>query len=239
MASGGATVKLEPDHPYRLASENLREVAQGLRQAERQHKDAIRRGDEAAIGFCRRVHLLMVGLVAEAALRKIIADPAGFNEKERNLLLREKQMKRWLRTVEYAFRHHYLVPLHLEIDKDSVGEVAAGRYRQVVNILEAELEPIITDRNKIAHAQWSWLLNFKETAISGPASPPLNYRAIEHRSKAIGAIVDIVTDLVVSVPTSERDFEAHFAEVVRQRALFTGPDYQQLVGQLRTRKRNP
>jgi hypothetical protein len=227
------TVKLESQHPYRQLSENLREAVSGLRQAERLHKDAIRRGDQPATEFCRRIHQLMVGLVAEAGLRKIIADPAGFNEKERELLLREKQLKRWLRTVEFAFRRHNLVPLHLEIDAESVGPLAAGQYAQIVALLEGELEPIISARNKIAHAQWSWLMNNKETAITGPAPPTLNYRSIEHRAKAIGAIVALITDLVVSEPTFRRDYEAHFEEIVGRRARFDGADYPQLVAQLR------
>jgi hypothetical protein len=210
-----------------------------LRQAERQHKDAIRRGDEAAIDFDRRIHQLMVGMVAEAALRKIITDPGGFNEKERELLWRESQLNRWLRTVELAFRHHYLIPLHLEIDEANVEAGVAARYRQVVELLEGELAPIITDRNKIAHAQWIWLLNSKETGFNGRAPLTLNYRAIEHRSKAIGAIVGLVTDLVVSVPTFQRDFEAHFAEVMHERSLFAGSDYQALVHQLRSRRPRP
>lgn len=231
--------KLDPDHPYRRLSENLREAVGGLRQAERQHKDAIRRGDEAAIVFCRRIHQLMVGLVAEGGLRKIIADPAGFNEKERGLLLREKQLERWLRTVEYAFRHHYSVPLHREIDTASVGATTANQYAQIASLLEGELEPIISTRNKIAHAQWSWIMNNKETTIAGPAPATMNYRAIEHRAKAIGAIIDLVTDLVVSEPTFQRDYETHFGEITRQRALFDGADYPQLVAQLRERKHVP
>ncbi len=232
-------MKLEADHPYRRSSENLREVIAGLRQAERQHKEAIRRGDEAAIRFCSRIHQLMVGLMAEAALRKIVADPSGFNQKERDLLLREKQLSRWLRTVEFAFRHHYSIPLHLEIDAGTVAAPVASQYQQISALLEGELEATITSRNKIAHAQWSWLLNSKETAISGPAPQPLNYREIEHRGKAIGAIVDLVTDLVVSVPTFQRDFDTHFAEIVRQRARFSGTDYPLLVAQLQARKRVP
>lgn len=226
-------MKLELEHPYRRLSENLRAAAAGLRQAERQHKDAIRRGDTAATEFSQRVHQLMVGMVAEAALRKIIADPAGFNEKERGLLLRETQLNRWLRTVELAFRHHYSVPLHLEIEAESVGSIIAGQYGQIVALLEGELEPIIFARNKIAHAQWRWLLNNKETAIAGAAPPTMNYRAIEHRAKAIGAIVALITDLVVSEPTFRRDYEGHFEEIVRHRASFDGADYPQLVAQLR------
>lgn len=67
----------------------------------------------------------------------------------------------------------------------------------------------------------------------------MNYRAIEHRSKAIGGIVALVTDLVVSEPTFQRDYQAHFEEIVRHRKRFDGTDYPQLTAQLRARKRVP
>ncbi len=67
----------------------------------------------------------------------------------------------------------------------------------------------------------------------------MNYRALEHRAKAIGAIVALVTDLVVSEPTFQRDYEARFGEITCQRALFDGANYPQLVAQLRERRRVP
>lgn len=229
--------KLPKNHPYRRHAENFRTIAGGLTQAERQHKDAIRRGDSAATEFTARIHQLMVGLMAEAAIAKIVADPAGFNEKERELLLREKQLDRWLRSVELAFRRHYSVPLHLEIDSNTTTRAVAEQYTRIVGLLEGALRVIIADRNKLAHAQWKWKLNFKETTIEGPAPPPLNYRAIERRSRVIVAIAALIHDLVTSEPTFQRDYDAHFDEIIALQDRLEGEDYDDLVTQLRGRRR--
>jgi hypothetical protein len=76
-------------------------------------------------------------------------------------------------------------------------------------------------------------MNNKETTVTGPAPPTLNYRSIEHRPKAIVAIVALITDLVVSEPTFRCDYEPHFEEFVPRRARFDGADYPHLVAHLR------
>jgi hypothetical protein len=108
---------LPADHPFRKHSANLVAVKKGLVQLERLHRNAIRVGDRAAVDAVARFHMLAVGLMAEARLRKILWDPTGFNDRERRLLLRETQMNRWEAAVEYAFRRHYSVPVHRELDE--------------------------------------------------------------------------------------------------------------------------
>jgi hypothetical protein len=181
----------------------------------------------------------MIGLMAESALRKIVANPDGFNDKERALLLKATQLDRWLLAVELAFRRHYSVPLHLEIDAGTTNSAIAGQYARVASLLSGELGTLIADRNKIAHAQWTWQLNSKETQITGQTPPTLNYRALERRSKVIVAIAALIDALVVSEPTFQRDYDAHFAEIVANQAGFVGADYPDLVEQLRNRKKSP
>lgn len=96
---------------------------------------------------------------------------------------------------------------------------------------------IIEDRNKIAHGQWGWLLNSRETAFTGAAPPALNYRAIEVRSRLVREIEAVIRDLVVSEPTFARDYQGRYAEIQRLRAQLSGADYPDLVDQLRRRHR--
>jgi hypothetical protein len=237
LASGVTYNKPPKDHPYRRLSENLRAAERGLTQAERFHKDAIRRNDQPAIEFAARMHQLMVGMSAEAMLRKIITNPAGFNSKERSILLKESQLERWLRAVELAFRRHYAVPLHLEIDASTVEKESVGRFEAVNAILEEDLAEVIDGRNKIAHAQWKWLINSRETKVSGSAPEPLNYRAISSRSKAIRAIAALINDLVISEPTFKRDYETRYSEITEAQKGFEGVDYDAYVAALCSRKR--
>jgi len=229
---------LPADHPFRRHSENLRAVKAGLTQAERGHKDAIRRGDAAATDFTGRVHQLMIGLLAEAQLRKIISDPDGFNAKEQQLLGQERsQLDRWQRSVEFALRRHYAVPLHLEIDDANTAAGVTAQYNTIADILKNDLEPIIGDRNKLAHAQWAWLLNSKESAFIGPAPTPLNYLASKWRGDMIAAIADLVHALVVSEPTFQRDYARIYSQIAAIQADINGTGYPDFVVALQSRRR--
>lgn len=225
-------------HPFRKHSENLRAIRAGLTQAERLHKDAIRRNDAAATDFAARMHQLMIGLLAEAQLRKIASDPGGFNAKEKQLLRQEHtQIDRWLRTVEFAFRRHHRVPLHVEIDEETTAVDVPGQYDSINNLLRNDLEPIIQDRNKLAHAQWRWLLNNKETDFRGTSDPPLNYLALQRRGEVITFLADLIHTLVVSEPTFRRDYASLYDAIIQVRADIDGSDYPDFAHFLQSRRR--
>jgi hypothetical protein len=231
-------MSIPSDHPYRKHSANARRVGKGLTQAERAHKSAIGGGDAVAIDFAARVHHMTVGLLAEGLLRKTIADPAGFNDRERKLLGQERsQLERWKTAVELSFRRQYVVPIHLTVDASSTSPAIASQYNNVLGLLDVDLAEIIEDRNKIAHGQWAWLLNSKETRFKAPAPPPLNYRAIEVRSKLVREIDALIRDLVVSEPTFARDYKVRYDRTQSLKADLDGSDYSDLVTQLKNNRR--
>lgn len=231
---------LPPDHPFRRHSANLRSISAGLTQAERVHKAAIRIADAAATDFMARMHQLMIGLLAEAQLRKIISDPDGFNDKERKLLAQERtQIDRWLRAVELAFRRHYAVPVHLEIDVSTTAAAIPGQFTAITRLLCDDLEPIIDDRNKLAHAQWQWVLNSKETAFIGAAASPLNYLASYRRGLIIRNLAELIHVLVVSEPTFHRDYNLRYNCISTVHSIMDGPDYPEFESFLRSRHRKP
>jgi hypothetical protein len=232
-------VPLPTDHPYRKHTENARLVAKGLTQAERAHKAAIAGGQRVAIDYAARVHHMTVGLLAEALLRKLATDPAGFNARESQLLSQERsQLSRWKRAVELSFRRHYAIPIHLDIEPSSAGSAVASQYASIVDLLNGELAEIIEDRNKIAHGQWAWVLNSRETAFTGPAPQPMNYRAIEARSKLVREIAELIEDLIVSEPTFVRDYQRRFHRIQQLTGTLGGSDYPDLVKQLKDRRRS-
>jgi len=182
---------------------------------------------------------MTVGLLAENLLRKLLADPAGFNARERLLLSQERsQLARWKRAVELAFRRHYEIPIHLDIDASSAGAPVASQYGGLIDLLEGDLAEIIEDRNKIAHGQWGWLLNNPETAFTGAAPEPINYRAIQARSKLVREIAEVIEDLIVSEPTFARDYQRRVGRIQQLKGTLSGPDYPALVKQIKGRHRH-
>jgi hypothetical protein len=233
---------LPPEHDFRKHTDNLRAVKAGVTQAERAHKDAIRRRDEAATEFAARVHQLMIGLLAEAELKQIVSDPSGFNDKERGLIGSERSKElQWKRAVELAIRRHYSVPIHLEITDANTATGVGMQYASIVHLLENDLSAVIGDRNKLAHAQWKWRLNSKETDFlagsAGSAPLPLNYLASRRTGEVITLIGRLVHTLAISEPTFQRDYSRIYSEISALRLCITGSDYPDFVKTLRSRHR--
>lgn len=181
---------------------------------------------------------MTVGLLAETLLRKLVADPAGFNVRERTLLAQERsQLSRWKRAVELAFRRHYAIPIHLDIDPSATTLIVARQFSALEDLLEQDLAEVIEDRNKIAHGQWAWLLNSKESAVTRAAPQPLNHLAIKTRSDLVREIAELIEDLIVSEPTFARDYQARFNRVQSLQAGLPGTDYLRFVQQLKARRR--
>ena len=214
-------------------SENLRVARQGLIQIQRAHKDAIRDGNEAAVTTLARVHGLQIGIVAEAWIRKVIADPNGFNDRERSYLRQARsRIDTWSMTVDLAFRRHFSVPLHLEIDQHTTNMVTATQFATISGLITSELAPVIEDRNKVAHAQWAWHLNSRETQFTRPAPMPINYSALLSRAKLIRAIGQIVTVLTLSGWTFQRDYDNLVAQVRSAQAGLDGSYYEEFKRRL-------
>ncbi|MFE2134805.1 hypothetical protein ACFW9X_16620 [Streptomyces sp. NPDC059466] len=227
--------KLPADHPFRKHSQNLSVLISGLRQAERIHKQMIRQGDAPGVAFSGRMHSLMVGMIAEARLRKIIHDPQGFNERERKLIASSKsQIERWKSAVDFAFRRQYAVPVHLEIRDSGADPKVISRHAIITEMLDEDLKPIIEGRNKTAHGQWIWELNNLETQFKGRAADPMNYLAISRRGEIIDDLAEIVHVLIVSEPAFQREFDRLYGKIGTTRCVIDGNDYPQFEATIRS-----
>ena len=217
-------------------SENLRAARKGLTQVQRAHKQAIRDGNEAGVTTLARMHGLQIGIVAEAWIRKVIADPNGFNERERSYIRQARsRIDTWSMAVDLAFRRHFSVPLHLEIDEQTTGALTATQFATIRGLITSELAPVIEDRNKVAHGQWAWHLNNRETAFTGPAPAPLNYSALYSRSQLIEAIGQIVNVLTLSGWTFQRDYDELIERVRSAQTGLDGSYYEEFARRLMAR----
>jgi hypothetical protein len=207
--------------------ENLNEVLRAITQIERSHKRAIREGDAPAENALRKIHTLMVGVFAEARLRKIIDDPTGFDEHERQAIWQHKsQDERWRAAVDLSARKHWLVPASAALGT-TLPQPARDRVLSVLRLLQGELSPVITDRNKLAHGQWIWELKSQsdDQFLKTPRDLDYNYSAIASRHKILEYIARLVHALCVSEPTFDRDFDAIASVIAAERDKLDGSDY--------------
>lgn len=213
--------------PFSRHSENLSEVKNTIVQLQRLHKAEIRstgsfRNPDIAqpsVLAIRRVHLLLVGIMAEATLKKVIADPTGFSDQEREIIWgRNTQELQWRKTVELAFRRHYGVASSGTLNNSSLGAVPNAQRLMLLALIRDQLQPVITDRNKIAHANWIWQLKSQsndEFVLNPRNHATYDYCRIEALNKATQALGALVYLLAVSEPTFQRDYDKQLAIIER------------------------
>lgn len=221
-------------------AENLRAVDSTLTQIERAHKRAIRDRDQPSEMAMRVIHTLLLGVYAEARLRKILEDPTGFNDRERRLIwLERSQDKRWLAAVDVAARRHYKVMSHQELH-EVVPPPALERVETVSDLLNDDLAPVITDRNKLAHGQWVHQLKSRreDVFVAEPTTYDYNFVALRARSKLLDYIARLVNVLAVSGPTFDRDFESLIDKIHEAKRDLDGVRYSEFAAQLRTTKQS-
>ncbi|MDG4666059.1 hypothetical protein [Mycobacterium sp. 236(2023)] len=225
-------------------ADNLAEIRKFRIQIERLHKSAIRRNAAPEISALSRTQYLTIGIEAEAILRKIVADPTGFNDVEREVIwsVRSK-VDQWLQVLDLAFRRHYQILLHRPLDS-ALAAIPLTRYEELHAVVDDDLRPIVEQRNKIAHGQWVWQLKSRkenEFISGGPQSSTPDYLTLSLYSKMLDEIASLVLDLVVSRPTFEREFNSGYARFDAHRLAIAGnangQQYRAFVARLMATKR--
>lgn len=196
-------------------SENLSAILRTSTQLDRLHKLAIRRGSIPEVEAMAEVQYLYLGIEAEARLRKILSDPTGFSETDRDEIRKARsQIDRWLKAVDLSFGRHYGAWQSNGLDTDALPGDVRRKHESIRGMLNGELRPVIQNRNKIAHGQPFWQLKsgsdyeFKSTSSLIEYG---DYWNLKYRRAALGAIGNVVLTLVVSLPTFERDYRLYVA----------------------------
>jgi hypothetical protein len=212
---------------YKFHSENLREVKRAARAVERPLKLAIRERDERAEGAMTKLYALLVAARIECRLQKLLYEPHGFSESQRETILEtDSQLDRWLYAVEVAFRFQYEVQ---KVTEASVGFAAWSQYTAFKELIGTELKPIIELRNKLAHGQWVYTLNNAGTEVAADQMvelKALTFTNIRLKSALAEYICDAVHELVVARNARTRNFDQHYERVLGVRRNLAREDHE-------------
>jgi hypothetical protein len=223
---------------YRYHVVNLQAVQTGLTHIARACREAISRRDEARTKALTRVYALLLAAWAECRLRKLLLEPNGFTKGDQTTI-REKasQVERWHAGVEKAFRRHYSVP-NAHLKPPAVPHAAFARLHEITDMLNTDLGPVIELRNRLAHGQWQYAFTSDENEIAEEQMKALrneNLLSLETKRNLLEVLAEILHDLVVSLPTFERDFDDHFRSIAQNRVNLKTRTYEKYAEQLRSR----
>lgn len=181
------------------------------------------------------LYAFLLGAWAENRLKKLLYESPGLTANERNLVsVKSSQFEKWEKLIEVVFRKHYQVPA-AALDDSSLPFTAAARYKALNEILNQDLKSVIEIRNRLAHGQWVYPLNSDENDIEQGKYQALNQEniaALQYKKSMITSLADIAHDLVVSLPTFERDFDKHFKQTSNTRKNLKNRSYQKYAENL-------
>jgi hypothetical protein len=208
----------KPDHKlYQYHVSNLRSIEIAIKNTALSARKAIAEQNLHAIKSFVRLFSFLIGAWAETRLSKLLFEKNGIAVDDRNTVLSQPtQLERWHKFVEIAFRRKYAVPA-APLSDSTLPHAAYARYTSLVNILNTDLRSIIEIRNKLAHGQWVYPLNNEENDVETEKYNNLrqeNLLGLQFKKDLLSNLAFIIHDLIVSLPTFERDFDLHYKQII-------------------------
>lgn len=199
---------------YRYHVKNLRELERALEQTARLAKAEIARRDpQRSLQSLVRLYAFLLGAWAECRLSKLLYEQAGLSDDERGVVLAfNTHLDRWKAVVDIAFRKHYQIP-SAPLNSRVLGVSHAARREALHQVLCDDLRVVIEIRNKLAHGQWVYPLNNEGTAVENDKFSLINKEnimSLQFKYSLLGHLANAAHDLVVSLPTFQRDFDGRF-----------------------------
>ena len=216
----GNEIKMTPCKPdsklYSFHVANLRSLQIAINTSALSARKAIAEENQQAIDTFVRLYAFLLGAWAEVRLSKLLFEQNGFSLKQRNRVLSQNsQLTQWKKAVEVGFRKQYNVPTATLTDT-SLPHTAYAQYRTLIEVLERDLKAVIEIRNRLAHGQWIYPLNSSGNDIEDDKYRKIkeeNLLSLQFKLQLISILAQIIHDLIVSVPTFERDFNQHYKKI--------------------------
>jgi hypothetical protein len=220
---------------YRFHVTNIHSIEIALNHSALAARSAIAENNKPAIKSFVSLNALLLGAWAENRLRKLLYENNGLSAAERELVTGQPtQLDQWLKVIEVAFRKHYNIP-NAPLNDSNLPFSANARYSVLKEILERDLRSVIEIRNKLAHGQWVYPLNSDGTDIEDGKYQQLkneNLPSLQYKKSLLTSLADIVHDLVVSLPTFERDFDRNYKKITNTRSNLNNRSYEKYAAQL-------
>ena len=214
---------------FKKHCKNLKEIERSISILERAINETIRkkRKDEEKIYtklLCAIIvswlEIRLLKLLYEVSDYKNLNSAKIFSSTEiLNILNKNFLLDKWIVALNIAAQKAYSLKLShskLKITNFKKEKTFELRYKELVQIINNELPPIINLRNKVDHGQLLYAYNSLLTDLSQDATTLLrtiNIVNLRQRKNIFKSVACIIHDLTVSKATFERDFDLHMTNI--------------------------
>jgi hypothetical protein len=226
---------------FEAVDSNYREVVRALYYTEKATNRAIRERSEAAASALTKVQMLLVSIKAEAGLVRVLYLPNGIPGSIRtSVLAQATALEKWKYAIDECFRFHYSVPRRKTLEQALDHDVLAKRVT-LLEIVQQELNSLISIRNKLAHGQFVMPLNEDLTSVQVDALKAMAAEtalSLKFKDNIAEQLTKALGDLVQSPKTFERLFRGRYAKIRDNREVLSTADYSAWVSSLRATRRS-
>jgi len=204
-------------------------------------RKAISEENNPAIKSFTRLYAFLLGAWNETRLQKLVNENGAFSDdNKQRIFSQNSQLEQWQKTVEISFREYYKVP-RAELNQATLSHTAFHRFTTINTILEQDLRSVIEVRNKLAHGQWVYPLNSDCTDVEQEKYTLINNEnlmSLQFKRALVTTVADVIHDLVVSLPTFERDFDIHYKSIISTRTNLANRSYGEYQKTLVMKRKN-
>lgn len=197
---------------YKAHVKNLRAVDHALRKIFRELNASLARRDDGSADALLKTAMLLLGAWAENRLRKLMLEPNGFTQPQQAQVdAPNSQIDKWKKALEVGFRKRYGVA-NAELGV-ALPLTPRSQYQALLDVINKDLEPLISVRNKLAHGQWARPLNNENTDFSSPMIVKIrseNAHSVKCKLRMLEHMAKLVHDLVAGNHAFQRDFDKHY-----------------------------
>lgn len=220
---------------YKWHVANTRSIEIAMKAAAISCRQAIAEENRPARQSFLSLYALLLGAWAENRLRKLLYEPSGLNDDERqDVVSQGSQYEAWRKVTEISYRKHYKVP-YATLSDQTLPFSTFAQYIKLTEMLKTDLRSVIEMRNKLAHGQWVYPLNDQGSEVDTDKCRELrkeNLLVVQFKRTMIGSLADIVHDLVASPMAYARDFDAHYRKIAQARRNLQTRNYDDYARQL-------
>jgi len=209
-------------------AENHQEIRRAQVQLERSINRLVKERDMDSVSALTPAHALLISIKAEARLTQIIHLADGLRPSQRSNVLAERSaIARWLSLLDAGFRRAYRVNSSTDLG-DGLPHDALAKRTTLRQLVDNELDHLISLRNKLAHGQWVYPLNTALTSIEDVSLARLraeNTLTLKFRDNLLVELGSIAMELISSGPGFEAGFERHFTKIRDNRKALAAADF--------------
>lgn len=207
-------------------------------QLERAINQLVKEGNQDGAEALTPAHALLVSIKAEARFAQILHLAGALDATQRATVMAPKAaIDRWYALLDVGFRRAYVVKASKELTA-ALPHDALAKRSTLHDLVDNELEHLISLRNKLAHGQWVYPMNTALTMVEPTSLSRLkaeNTLTLKFRDNLLVELGSVAMELVSSGPGFESNFERHFTKIRENRKQLAAADYPAWCAELRAK----